>query len=160
MTIRSPPATADIRVAISTASPLASSKQLSWYLLREPEDLDPEAAAVVARVLQDPEAAKVVDLGRRFCRIVRSRSHPPPSGRSDVEAFDEWLGDAQNCGVRIVENFAASIGQDGDAVRSALTLPWSSGQAEGQITRLKLLKRAMYGRANLDLLRRRFLVAA
>jgi len=160
MTIRSPPATADIRVAISTASPLASSKQLSWYFLREPEDLDPEAAAVVARVLHDPEAAKVVDLGRRFCRIVRSRSHPPPSGRSDVTAFDEWLGDAQNCGVRIVENFAASIGQDEDAVRSALTLSWSSGQAKGQITRLKLLKRAMYGRANLDLLRRRFLLAA
>ncbi|MBD8901277.1 hypothetical protein MBTS_03350 [Methylobacterium bullatum] len=41
-----------------------------------------------------------------------------------------------------------------------LTLPWSIGQAEGQITRLKLLKRAMYGRANLDLLRRRFLLAA
>ena len=128
--------------------------------MREPEDLDPEAAAVVARVLQDPEAVKVVDLGRRFCQIVRSRCNPPPSGRSDVTAFEEWLSDAQNCGVRIVENFAASIGQDGDAVRSALTLPWSSGQAEGQITRLKLLKRAMYGRANLDLLRRRFLIAA
>ena len=80
MTIRSPPATADIRVAISTASPLASSKQLSWHLLREPKDLDPEAAAVVARVLQDTEAAKVVDLARRFCWIVRSRCGPQSSG--------------------------------------------------------------------------------
>jgi transposase len=45
-------------------------------------------------------------------------------------------------------------------VRAALTLPWSSGQAEGQINRLKQLKRAMYGRASLDLLRRRLILAA
>lgn len=68
----------------STASPLVSSKQLSWYLLREPEDLGPEAAAVVSRVLQGTDAAKVVDLGRRFCRIVRSRCGQQPSGKSDV----------------------------------------------------------------------------
>ena len=158
-TIRSSPTPTDTRVATSTASPLASSKQLSWYLLLEPAGHDTEEAAVVSRVLQDPEAAKVVDLGRRFCRIVRSCCGQQPLGKTDVTAFDEWLGDAQTCGVRVVESFAGSIGQDGDAVRSALTLPWSSGQAEGQITRLKLLKRAMYGRANLDLLRRQLLIA-
>jgi transposase len=46
------------------------------------------------------------------------------------------------------------------AVRAALTTPWSNGQTEGQITKLKLLKRQMYGRANFDLLRRRVLLAA
>ena len=45
-------------------------------------------------------------------------------------------------------------------MRAALTLPWSNGQAEAQINRLKLLKRTMYGRAGLDLLGRRFLLAA
>ena len=55
--------------------------------------------------------------------------------------------------------FAASLDQDGAAVRAALRLRWSSGQTEGQVNRLKLLKRAMYGRAKLDLLRRRFLAA-
>ena len=64
------------------------------------------------------------------------------------------------CGVRVVGSFAASLDQDVAAVRAAPTLPWSSGQAEGQINRLKLLKRSMYGRAKLDLLRRRFLLAA
>jgi transposase len=59
-----------------------------------------------------------------------------------------------------VETFAAGLAQDGAAVRAALTRPWSSGQAEGQITRLKLLKRQMYGRAGLDLLRHRALLAA
>jgi transposase len=51
------------------------------------------------------------------------------------------------------------IGQDLSAVQAALTLPYSNGQTEGQVTRLKLLKRQMYGRANLDLLRQRVLYA-
>jgi transposase len=45
-------------------------------------------------------------------------------------------------------------------VRAALTTPWSSGQSEGQITRLKLLKRQTYGRASFDLLRRRKLLVS
>jgi transposase len=49
---------------------------------------------------------------------------------------------------------------DGAAVRAALTEPWSNGQAEGQVNRLKLLKRQSYGRAGFDLLRRRVLLAA
>ena len=49
---------------------------------------------------------------------------------------------------------------DYDAVRAALMLDWSNGPVEGQINRLKTLKRQMYGRANLDLLERRFLLAA
>ncbi len=64
------------------------------------------------------------------------------------------------CGVPAVETFAAGLEQNGDAVRAALTTPWSNGQAEGQITQLKLLKRQMYGRAGFDLLRRRVLLAA
>ena len=52
--------------------------------------------------------------------------------------------------------------QDDAAIRAALTTPWSSGQAEGQITitRLKLIKRQMYGRASFNLLRQRALLTA
>ena len=50
--------------------------------------------------------------------------------------------------------------EDAALHRATLTTPWSNGQAEGQITRLKLLKRQMYGRAGFDLLRRRVLLAA
>ena len=139
---------------------LPSPKQLSWHLLREPDDLDPDAASVAARVLQDDEAAKVVDLGRRFCRIVRSHCGAAQAKPGIITTFDAWLSDARACGVQVVESFAASLGQDGAAVRAGLRLPWSSGQDEGQVNRLKLLKRSMYGRAKLDLLRRRFLLAA
>ena len=55
--------------------------------------------------------------------------------------------------------FARHLRRDYDAVRAGLSLPWSNGQVEGQIHRLKLIKRQMYGRANFDLLRKRVLYA-
>ena len=58
-----------------------------------------------------------------------------------------------------METFAEGLEQDGDAVRAALTAPWSHAQAEGHITKLKLLERQMNGRASFDLLRRRVLLA-
>jgi len=60
----------------------------------------------------------------------------------------------------VVETFARGLEQDGEAVHAALSTLWSNGQTEDQITKLKLLKREMYGRANFDLLRRRVLLAA
>lgn len=156
--LRTPPSTAS--TATPSSRPLPSPKQLSWHLLREPDDLDAEAAATVGRVLQDGEAAKVVDLGRRLRRIVRSHCGGARAEPGAIAVFDTWLAEARACGVRVVESFAASLEQDGAAVRAGLRLPWSSGQAEGQVNRLKLLKRSMYGRAKLDLLRRRFLLAA
>ncbi len=59
-----------------------------------------------------------------------------------------------------MESFATGLEQEGAAVRAALTTPWSSGQVEGQITRLKLLNRQMNGRAGLNLLRHRTRLAA
>jgi hypothetical protein len=158
-TIRRWKAPARQSVATPTPPPLPSPKQLSWHLLRGPDELDAEVAGVVARVLQDSETAKVADLGRQFCRIVRSCCGAERSNSGAVAAFDAWLAEARGCGVRVLENFAASLDQDGAAVRAGLCRPWSSGQAEGQINRLKLLKRSIYGRAKLDLLRRRFLLA-
>jgi transposase len=56
-----------------------------------------------------------------------------------------------------MRQYAAGLVKDLSAVRAALTCPWSNGQTEGQVNRLKLVKRQMYGRANFDLLRQRFL---
>ena len=70
------------------------------------------------------------------------------------------MNSARACGVAAIETFAAGLEQDGAAVRAALTESWSSGQAEGQVNRLKLLKRQSYGRAGFDLLRRRVLLTA
>jgi len=56
--------------------------------------------------------------------------------------------------------FAKRLQEDYNAVKAGVTLPWSNGQNEGQINRLKMLKRQMYGRASLELLSQRFLLAA
>ena len=57
-------------------------------------------------------------------------------------------------------NFSKKLGADDAAVHAAMTLSWSTGQVEGQINRLKMIKRQMFGRASFDLLNRRFLLAA
>src|SRR5208337_4768726 len=63
------------------------------------------------------------------------------------EGLDAWLIDARASGIYAMQRFARTIRQDLEAVRNAASEPWSNGQTEGQINRLKTLKRAMYGRA-------------
>ncbi|HTR15628.1 MAG TPA: transposase, partial [Acetobacteraceae bacterium] len=76
--------------------------------------------------------------------------------RTKTAALDTWLTDAAES---VLAAFAAGIAADRDAVAAAITEPWSNGQTEGQITKLKLLKQQMYGRAGLDLLRARLIAA-
>jgi transposase len=75
--------------------------------------------------------------------------------RRNEATLDSWLKDCLTSGIQEMANFASGLQQDEAAVRAALSLPWSTGQVEGQIMRLKLVKRQMYGRANFDLLRQR-----
>lgn len=69
-----------------------------------------------------------------------------------ASALDGWLREAE---ASALASFAAGLRRDEDAVRAALTESWSSGQVEGQVNRLKVIKR--YGRAGFDLLRCRVL---
>ena len=69
--------------------------------------------------------------------------------RKKIEAdLDPWIVDATTS---VIAPFASGITRDRAAVRAAITEPWSNGQTEGQITKLKLVKRQMYGRGKLDL---------
>ena len=77
-----------------------------------------------------------------------------------AELLDIWLAYACTSPITEVRTFATHLKQDYDAVKAALSLPWSNGQVEGQIHRLKLIKRQMYGRAHFDLLRKRVLYAS
>src|ERR1700677_1053443 len=74
-----------------------------------------------------------------------------------AEGLDAWLIDARASGIYAMQRFAKTIRQDLEAVRNAISEPWSNGQTEGQINRLKTLKRAMYGRAGVELLRARMM---
>ena len=109
---------------------------------------EPDRAYVERLLMLSPALATARDLAQRFGALVRTRS---------ADALAPWLANADNSELR---GFAAGLRQDEQAVRAALTLPWSSGQVEGQVTRLKLIKRQGYGRAKLDLLRARLVHAA
>ena len=74
------------------------------------------------------------------------------------KGFDAWLQRAIGGKIPALASFAAGLQEDYHAVIAGLTLPWSNGQVEGQVNRLKMLKRQMYGRASLDLLSKRFLL--
>jgi transposase len=71
-----------------------------------------------------------------------------------------WLVDCLASGMPAVVNFASGLQREQSAVQAALSLPYSNGQVEGQIAKLKFLKRQSYGRAKLDLLCQRMLHAA
>jgi|SRR5688572_16397578 len=99
---------------------------------------------------QDSVIAQLATMAEDFTQMVRERW---------ADELGDWLETVQASAHSSLRSLATGIGQDLSAVQAALTLPYSNGQTEGQVTRLKLLKRQMYGRANLDLLRQRVLYA-
>ncbi len=128
-----------------------SARRASWLLLSRPEDLadmERRALAELGEVCQDVRVSHA--LAQAFAQTFRERR---------VNDLDPWLEQAAASGVSELKRFAEGLQRDYAAVRAALTLPYSSGQIEGQINKLKLLKRAMYGRAKFDLLRRRMLAS-
>jgi transposase len=107
-----------------------------------------EAAEVAALKEVSPNFVVMRQLAMRFRGLMRG---------DDPSKLNRWLHDARQSGVRSMQQFARTLARDIEAVRNAIVEPWSSGQAEGQINRLKMLKRAMYGRAGIELLRARML---
>ena len=124
----------------------------AWLVLRRMKKRSEEDHVLLADLRgRAPELDEAVALAEGFIGLVRD--HAP-------ERLDAWLQRAGDSMVRQLQSFAKHLSADYDAVRAAVELAWSNGQVEGQINRLKTIKRQMYGRASLDLLGRRFLLAA
>jgi transposase len=129
--------------------PRLSARRAAWLLVRDPANLDDDQRRTLARLQQlSPEAQISYPLAQAFGKMVRTRSGP---------ALESWLQRARDSKVRELVSFAKGLERDQAAVQAGLSLPYNSGQVEGQINRLKLIKRAMYGRGQLDLLRQRVL---
>jgi transposase len=75
--------------------------------------------------------------------------------QSITKPLADWLKEAEDSGISELRSFADGIRQDQAAVQAAITEPWSNGPVEGQVNRLKVIKRSMYGRAGFALLRAR-----
>jgi transposase len=126
-----------------------SGRRPARLLTTGPEGLGPDDRRLAALVrAAAPELAEAADLAVAFAGMVRDK---------DASRLDGWLDAAAASGLAPL---ARGVRQGLPAVRAALELPWSTSPVEGQINRLKTLKRQMYGRAKLDLLGRRFLLAA
>lgn len=107
-----------------------------------------ETVMVTAIEAGAPTLADARVLIDRFQAVVRGRA---------VLDLDPWITDASPS---LLASFARGLRNDLAAVRAAVTEPWSNGQTEGQVDKLKLVKRQMFGRAKIDLLEARLLGAA
>jgi transposase len=129
-----------------------SPRQGMWLLVRDEDALTAREQAARATLLAaHPAIAAAATLATRFLALLRERC---------AAALDPWLSAAAASEVVELRRFAASLRRDRQAVRAALEQEWSTGQLEGQINRVKLIKRMGYGRATFALLQRRILCAA
>jgi transposase len=126
-----------------------SPRQTRWILLRPVDELDADERAYREALCQESAAiATAQALAEDFGRIVRARVH---------NELDAWIAKAAESHISELLSFARGLRRDEAAVVAALCSPYSQGQVEGHVNRLKMLKRQTYGRANFDLLRRRVL---
>jgi transposase len=134
------------RAGRETLRRVPPARVLSRLMLSLRDHLTREDAITVATIERGvPILVPARDLVERFHRMVRDR---------DPDALPAWITDAAGS---VLSSFGKGIAADHAVVAAALTQPWSNGQTEGQITKLKLVRRQMYGRGKLDLLRARLL---
>lgn len=129
--------------------PRLSATEAAWLLVHPDDRLNDIQLRLREKLGQiSKEFGTASELAQSFVAMVRNRT---------ATAFDAWLERAESSSLKIFTNFAASLRRDYAAVKAALTYHWSNGQVEGQVNRLKLIKRKMYGRAKFDLLRKHVL---
>ena len=127
-------------------------RRATWLVLRPSERSTEQDRYQLAQLTQQaPELTEAVALAQDFASLVRQRQ---------PAQLEPWLARAAQSTLLPFRRFAKGLRADLAAVQAAVTLPWSQGPIEGQINRLKMLKRQMFGRAHVDLLARRFLLAA
>lgn len=130
-------------------APPPSPRQVRWWLLHPIDERTADQVAFLERLRDQCSAVQTAQaVVQTFEQLLRER---------DRAAFDGWLVTTEACGVAELAAVATFMRRDYDAIVAALTLPWSNGQTEGHVTRLKLVKRQMYGRGRLDLLKRRLI---
>lgn len=128
---------------------LPNLRLVAFWLTKSVEQRKPEEQHWVRAVTDShPEVAMAENLAREFRDLFRTRN---------AKEFDSWLKTIHASDIPELKGFAAGIQRDHAAVLAGIQQPWSNGQVEGQVHRLKLLKRQMYGRAGFLLLRGRVL---
>jgi len=138
-------------VVVEPTAPPLTPRQATWLVLRRAAQRPEAEARQLAQLhAQSAEVAEAIDLAQDFATLVRQRQ---------PAQLDAWLQRATTSALDAMQRFATGLRADYAAVKAGVTLPWSNGPVEGHINRLKMLKRQMFGRARLDLLSHRFVLA-
>ena len=139
------------KVAEPQQRPL-TARGATWLVMRRPDKCQAEHEQQITQLKdQNAELADAITLTQDFAELVRNRQ---------PEKLDEWLARAGASSLAPFRGFAKRLWSDYDAVKAGVTLKWSNGPVEGHINRLKMVKRTLFGRAKIDLLSQRFLLAA
>ena len=127
---------------------LPVARRLVWLFLHPIEKLEADEVQLRQCLMNHSVLQQGCELVDDFQRMVHKR---------EAHKFADWLQACETSKIPEFVNLAMGMKKDKDAIKAALSSQWSNGQTEGQVNRLKLLKRKMYGRANFDLLTARFL---
>lgn len=138
-------------VQVPPRRPPSASQVAHWITFKEEQRLDWQKKYLTQLCEADQEIQEAYTLVTDFTSMLRERAG---------ERLDAWLEKIEAQSIAELKSFALGLKRDYDAVKAGLTLEWSNGQTEGQVHRLKLLKRQMYGRGRFDLLRKRVLKRA
>jgi transposase len=132
-------------------APTPKPRKISGWILRHPDNLtDKDHAGLAAALTACPHLHALAGYVRQFAKILTRRlGHQLQDWLHDIDAQAEQPD---------LASFAAGLRRDLPAVINGLTLAHNSGPVEGHVNRIKMLKRQMFGRANLDLLRSRILL--
>ena len=130
---------------------LPGSQSLAWLLLEDETAVSEVKKQMLEHLKANKELTTGCTLAQQFLALIRQRR---------PEELGPWLEACLASGLRELVTFAVGLQREVVNVRAAVELPYSNGVAEGNVTRLKQIRRAMYGRGNFDLLRLRVLVAA
>jgi transposase len=130
---------------------IPSSRGLAALIMKKPAALDTTEAERIEQLRKaDVMLATAINFVQEFAVIVRERQ---PS------RLDDWLERTEQSAIPPLVSFVNGIRRDYVAVKAGITLAYSNGPTEGHINRLKILKRQMFGRAKLDLLKKRVMAA-
>jgi transposase len=132
--------------------PVPPTRDITAWIMRPLDKLTDDDQAELDRLCQlCPDLTTIRQLAHGFADLVRNRGG---------DRLTAWTQQAEQSTITDIRSFATGLRKDWDAVAAGLTTTWSSGAVEGNVNRLKMLKRQMYGRANPDLLRRRVLLTS
>jgi transposase len=126
------------------------ARDLASWILKDPDNLEDEEKAKLTKARERcPHLDALAGHVTEFAKILTGLHG---------DRLDDWITNVEEDDQPDLHSFARGLKHDHDAVLNGLTMPWSSGVVEGNVNRLKMLKRQMYGRATFALLRKRVLL--